>query len=160
MYKKFSFLFWLFGVTLAAAKTGGPTSAVSEQDFLGEMPVVLSVSRLVQRLDEAPGAMTILDRNFIRMTGGRSDEVERIEVLRGSNSAAYGALLSLHTASAQVGVRTAMMVRLWLHGGVLPPLQYPADFSVTVNEHVVRSLGLKLDGAALADRLHRLETLS
>jgi len=30
---------------------------------------------------------------------------------------------------------------------------------VTVNEPVVRSLGLKLDGAALADRLHRLETL-
>lgn len=155
MYKKFSFPFLLFGVTLAAAQTGSPASALSEQDFLGDMPIVLSVSRLAQRLDETPGAMTILDRNFIRMTGardvvdllrlvpgfqtttsfeadapmatyhGRSDEVanriqvlvdgrsvysgfllgsaglgwqtlalddiERIEVLRGSNSAAYGA---------------------------------------------------------------------
>lgn len=122
MYKKFSFLFWLFGVTLAAAQTGGPASALSEQDFLGEMPILLPVPRWAQRLDETPGAMTILDRNFKRMTGGRSDEVERIEVLRGANSAAYVA-------------------------------------RVTVNEHVARSLGLKLDGAALADRLHRLETL-
>lgn len=155
MYKKFSFSILLFGFTLAAAQTGGPASALSEQDFLNDMPIVLSVSRLAQRLDETPGAMTILDRNFIRMTGardvvdllrlvpgfqtttsfetdapmatyhGRSDEVanriqvlvdgrsvysgfllgsaglgwqtlalddiERIEVLRGANSAAYGA---------------------------------------------------------------------
>jgi iron complex outermembrane receptor protein len=129
-------------------------NAVSERDFLDEMPVVLSVSRLAQRLDDIPGAVTILDREFIRMSGardvadllrlvpgfqttttfetdepfvsyhGRSDEfsnrlqvlvdgrpvysgylmgstglglqtlamtdIERIEVLRGSNSAAYG----------------------------------------------------------------------
>lgn len=70
-----------------------------------------------------------------------------------------GALMSLHTASAQIGVQTALLVRSWLHSGILPPAQYPTDFSVTVNEHVARSLGLKLDGAALADRLHRLETL-
>jgi len=70
-----------------------------------------------------------------------------------------GALMSLHTTSVQVGVQTAAMVRSWLHSGILPPPLYPIDFSVTVNEHVARSLGLKLDGAALADRLHRLETL-
>lgn len=70
-----------------------------------------------------------------------------------------GALMSLHTASAHIGVQAAVMVRSWLHSGILPPPQYPTDFSVTVNEHVARSLGLKLDGAALADRLHRLETL-
>lgn len=155
MYKKFTFPLLLSGFTVALAQTGGSASTLSEQDFLGEMPIVLSVSRLAQRLEETPGAMTILDRNFIRMTGardvvdllrlvpgfqtttsfetdapmatyhGRSDEVanriqvlvdgrsvysgflmgsaglgwqtlalddiERIEVLRGSNSAAYGA---------------------------------------------------------------------
>ena len=128
---------------------------VSEQDFLDEMPVVLSVSRLAQPLDETPGAVTVLDRTFIRMTGARDvadllrlvpgfqtttsfetdaplasyhgrnddwanriqvlvdgrsvysghlqgsaglglqtlalDDIERIEILRGSNSAAYGA---------------------------------------------------------------------
>lgn len=128
---------------------------VSEQDFLDEMPVVLSVSRLAQPLDETPGAVTVLDHNFIRMSGARDvadllrlvpgfqtttsfetdapvasyhgrnddwanriqvlvdgrsvysghlqgsaglglqtlamDDIERIEILRGSNSAAYGA---------------------------------------------------------------------
>ena len=129
--------------------------AVSEKDFLDDMPVVLSVSRLPQRLDETPGAVTILDRDLIRRSGARDvadllrlvpgfqvstsfesgaplasyhgafdgysnrlellvdgrsayspyfigsigpglqtvalEDIERIEVLRGSNSAAYGA---------------------------------------------------------------------
>ncbi|MBP6007700.1 MAG: TonB-dependent receptor [Rhodoferax sp.] len=44
---------------------------VSEQDYFNDMPVVLSVSRLSQRLDETPGAVTVLDRDFIRQTGAR-----------------------------------------------------------------------------------------
>jgi iron complex outermembrane receptor protein len=128
---------------------------VTEDDFLTDMPIVLSVSRLPQRLDETPGAVTILDRNMIRLSGARDvadllrlvpgfqtslsyeksppvasyhggfdyysnrmqvlvdgrsvyspffigsagaglqtvalTDIERIEVLRGSNSAAYGA---------------------------------------------------------------------
>lgn len=130
-------------------------ATVSENDFLTDMPIVLSVSRLPQRLDETPGAVTILDRDMIRRSGARDvtdllrlvpgfqstqsfersppvasyhgafdyysnrmqvlvdgrsvyspffigsvgsglqtvamADIERIEVLRGSNSAAYGA---------------------------------------------------------------------
>lgn len=55
----------------AQAQSGTGASAVSERDFLGDIPVVLSVSRLAQPLDEAPGAVTILDRQFIRMSGAR-----------------------------------------------------------------------------------------
>ena len=44
---------------------------VSEQDFLSDMPIVLSVSRLPQRLDETPGAVTLLDREAIRRSGAR-----------------------------------------------------------------------------------------
>jgi iron complex outermembrane receptor protein len=129
--------------------------AVSERDYLADLPVVLSVSRLPQRLDETPGAVSVLDRDFIRRSGARNvadllrlvpgfqtsmsyeadapqasyhgafgnysariqvlvdgrsvystyffgsvadgllsvslEDIERIEVLRGSNSAAYGA---------------------------------------------------------------------
>ena len=132
-----------------------PRAVVSESDYLADVPTVLSVSRLAQALDDTPGAVTILDRNFIRMTGARDvvdvlrfvpgfqttsafetdapmatyhgrnddwanriqvlvdgrsvysslqqgsagigwqtlamDDIERIEVLRGSNSATYGA---------------------------------------------------------------------
>ena len=53
-----------------AAQQAEPAS-LSEKDFLDEMPVVLSVSRLAQPVDEAPGAVTVLDRAFIRMTGAR-----------------------------------------------------------------------------------------
>jgi iron complex outermembrane recepter protein len=144
-----------YAVTCISAGFAWGAPDVSEQDFLNEMPIVLSVSRLAQRLDETPGAVTILDRQFIRTSGardvvdllrlvpgfqtttsfetdaplatyhGRSDDaanriqvlvdgrsvysghllgsaglgwqvlaledIERIEVLRGSNSAAYGA---------------------------------------------------------------------
>ena len=140
----------LFGAAGAAAQT---QIALSERDYFEELPVVLSVSRLAQPLDEAPGAVTVIDREMIRQSGvrqivdllrlvpgfqvadvpngspaavyhgpaesyprhmqvlvdGRSqyspffvggvnwnllpvsiDDIERIEVIRGSNSAAYG----------------------------------------------------------------------
>jgi iron complex outermembrane receptor protein len=131
------------------------TGEVSERQYFEELPVVLSVSRLAQPLDETPGAVTVIDRDMIRKSGvremtellrmvpgfvvggfnganqlaayhvpfdedlgrhvqimvdGRSvyssfhfgdthrglagvvlEDIERIEVLRGSNSAAYGA---------------------------------------------------------------------
>jgi iron complex outermembrane receptor protein len=143
---------WLLAVQSGWAQT---SAVVSEKDFFEEMPIVLSVSRLPQRLDETPGAVTIIDRDMIRRSGARDvadllrgvpgfqvstsfqsvaplasyhgafsmfsnriqllidgrsayspffigsigpglqtvalEDIERIEVLRGSNSAAYGA---------------------------------------------------------------------
>ena len=141
---------WMFASCAAAADTPG----LSEKDFLGEVPIVLSVSRLPQPLNEAPGAVTVIDRETIRRSGAREvadvlrlvpgfqttevrggnpvavyhgtffenanriqvlidgrsvysphytgtasigmrtvslEDIERIEVLRGSNSATYGA---------------------------------------------------------------------
>lgn len=132
-------------------------SMPSERDYLdAQVPVVLSVSRLPQRLDEIPGSVTIIDRQMIHASGARDvadllrlvpgfavsdafedgtaagsyhsqirtmfpnqmqlmvdgrsvyslylagsvgpglqtvalDDIERIEIYRGSNSAAYGA---------------------------------------------------------------------
>ena len=141
---------------LCAAQPAPPGDvALSEKDYFSDMPIVLSVSRLPQRLDETPGAVTIIDRDMIRLSGARDvadllrlvpgfqsshsfersapqasyhggfssfsnrmqvlvdgrsvyspyfigstefglqavamQDIERIEVLRGSNSAAYGA---------------------------------------------------------------------
>ncbi len=45
--------------------------ALSEQDFFGEVPVVLSVSRLMQPVSEAPAAVTVIDRDMIRTSGFR-----------------------------------------------------------------------------------------
>lgn len=144
----------VLGVVGAAMAQTPPASALSEQDFLADVPMVLSVARLPQRLDETPGAVTILERDWIRQSGARDladllrlvpgfqsstsfagdmqqatyhggssefanrlqvlvdgrsvyspylqgssglglqslalDDIERVEVLRGSNSAAYG----------------------------------------------------------------------
>jgi len=126
----------------------------SEDDYFANVPVVLTASRLDQPLNEAPGAITVIDRNTIRLSGARTlvdvlrlvpgyltgglnganpnaayhipiddegtrnlvlidgrsvyssvykgdthrgmmdvmlEDIERIEVLRGANSAAYGA---------------------------------------------------------------------
>jgi len=46
-------------------------AALSEADFLDEMPVVLSVSRLSQPLNEAPAAVTIIDQDMICASGFR-----------------------------------------------------------------------------------------
>ncbi len=85
---------------------------VSEQDYFGDLPVVLSVSRLAQPIDEVPGAVTVIDRELIRRSGAR----EVAEVLRlvpgflftrrnGANPLAiYHSALDLYGARMQVYV--------------------------------------------------------
>lgn len=68
-----------------------------------------------------------------------------------------GALLSLYTTPSQIGLQAAAMARQALQGSVVPASQYPQDYVVNVNEYVARSLGIRLDGATLTDRLHRME---
>ena len=67
MLRKTLFLPLFFQASLVNADTG-----VSEKDFLSEMPVVLSASRLNQPIDEAPSAMTVIDREMIRASGYRN----------------------------------------------------------------------------------------
>lgn len=144
---------WLGMLGLAWMSTSFATE-LSERDYFAELPTVLTVSRLAQPLNEAPGAVTVIDRETIRRSGAREladvlrlvpgylaggynganpsasyhaplddygirnlvlidgrpiysayyfggtsrgmmgvllEDIERIEVLRGSNSAAYGA---------------------------------------------------------------------
>ena len=150
----------LFGAPAWAEQATDATPVVlgdvaTETDFLADVPTVMSVSRIAQSLEDTPGAVTILDRDFIHMSGARDvvsllayvpgfqtttsyetdvpmatyhgrvddwanriqvlvdgrsvysgllqgsagmgwqslqlDDIERIEILRGSNSATYGA---------------------------------------------------------------------
>lgn len=55
----------------ALAWPGRAPAAVTEADFLDELPVVLSVSRLSQPVSEAPAAVTVIDREMIRASGFR-----------------------------------------------------------------------------------------
>ncbi|WP_296827408.1 TonB-dependent siderophore receptor [Thiobacillus sp.] len=91
---------------------------MTESDFLDDLPVVLSASRLSQPVSEAPVAVTVIDQEMIHASGFRDipdllrlvpgfsvhygavnwtdlplsiDDIERIEVVRGPDAAIYGA---------------------------------------------------------------------
>lgn len=55
---------------------------VSEQDYFGTLPVVLTVSRLAQPLSDTPGAVTVLDRDKIHRSGAR-DVTELLRLVPG-----------------------------------------------------------------------------
>jgi iron complex outermembrane receptor protein len=59
----------LLGGVLAAPDRA--RAEVTESDFFGEIPVVLSVSRLSQPVSEAPAAVTVIDQGMIRASGFR-----------------------------------------------------------------------------------------
>ena len=62
----------LAGLACAAFAAQAAEVQLSEQDFIGELPVVLSASRLAQPINETPATVTVLDRALIRSTGARS----------------------------------------------------------------------------------------
>ncbi|TAK41787.1 MAG: Plug domain-containing protein, partial [Betaproteobacteria bacterium] len=61
----------LWGLLALAAASQGWAQPVTEKSFFEELPVVLSASRIPQSLAATPGAVTVLDRAFIRATGYR-----------------------------------------------------------------------------------------
>lgn len=56
----------LVGITVAG------TAPASDDLFFSELPIVASVSRLPQRLADAPSAVTVIDRATIRASGARA----------------------------------------------------------------------------------------
>lgn len=61
----------LLAVALLPRLVGAAEIPAAEDSFFGDLPIVLSVSRLSQPLSEAPGAVTILDSESIRLSGAR-----------------------------------------------------------------------------------------
>lgn len=105
---------------------------MSEKDFLDEVPVVLSVSRLPQRLDETPGAVTVLDRQTIRMSGARdvADLLRLVPGFRVSNSfesntpqGSYHTALSDYANHVQVLVDGRSVYSVYMQGSTGPGLQ-------------------------------------
>ncbi|MDD5028091.1 MAG: TonB-dependent receptor [Rhodoferax sp.] len=107
------------------------TPTVSEKDYLAEVPIVLSVSRLPQRLDETPGAMTLIDRDFILRSGAR-DVVDVLRLVPGfqtSNAfesdapqANYHGSFGVYSARIQVLIDGRSVYSTYLFGSVAPGL--------------------------------------
>lgn len=76
------------GLALALAALAMPVHAatLTETDFLGELPVVLSASRLSQPLSRSPAAVTVIDRDMIRASGFR-DIPDLLRLVPGFNVA-------------------------------------------------------------------------
>lgn len=70
-----------------------------------------------------------------------------------------GALLAVFSTPEQIGRQSAALAKDVLLGKSLPAVPlYPSSFSVMVNDHVARSLGLSLDASMLTARLKSLES--
>ncbi len=84
----------------------------SESDFLGEMPSTLSVTRLAQPLNEAPGAVTILDREMIRNSGAR-DLADLLRLVPGYLVSGYSGanpVAAYHAPLDEFGARNLVMI--------------------------------------------------
>lgn len=117
---------------LASTAVAQQPPAVSEKDYLDEVPVVLSVSRLPQRLDETPGAVTIIDRQMIRMSGARdvADLLRLVPGFRVSNSfesnspqGSYHTSQNDYSNHMQILVDGRSVYSVYLRGGTGPGLQ-------------------------------------
>ena len=62
---------WVSAAALAVGVGGwhGAAQALDERDFLAEVPVVISATRLAQPLTETPVAVTVLDRKTLAQAG-------------------------------------------------------------------------------------------
>jgi len=108
-----------------------PVPSVSESDYLADVPIVLSVSRLPQRLDETPGAMTLIDREFIRQSGAR-DVVDVLRLVPGFQTSSafesdapqanYHGSFSVYSARIQVLIDGRSAYSNYLFGSVAPGL--------------------------------------
>ena len=141
------FLAALWGwASLASAQSHAPLDgALTEKDFLADMPIVLSVSRLPQRLDETPGAVTLLDRDMIRLSGAR-DVADLLRLVPGFQT----------TTSFE---RTAPVASY--HGGFdgySNRMQVLVDGRSVYSPYFIGSIGPGLQAVALVD-IERIEVL-
>lgn len=133
------------GLLVGSQALAQVVALMSEKDFLSEMPIVLSVSRLPQRLDETPGAVTILDRDTIRRSGAR-DVVDLLRLVPGfqvSNSfESVAPLVSYHGAFDAYSNRLELLI----------------DGRSVYSPYFIGSIGPGLQTVALED-IERIEVL-
>lgn len=72
MSKTLKFPYRRLMLAMVGAGLAGTAMANDEGMYFSELPIVASVSRLPQKLSEAPGAVTVIDRDMIRASGARN----------------------------------------------------------------------------------------
>lgn len=98
-YKKFTRPPLVLALHLAGLAS--PVLAMDEDVFFSDLPVVASVSRLPQPLSEAPGAVTVIDREMIRASGARNfaDLLRLVPAFQVTPPNQEGAIVAYHGLS-------------------------------------------------------------
>lgn len=100
------------GMSMCVGSAWAGAQGLAEDGYLGELPVVLSVTRLAQSLADTPGAVTVLDRDLIRRSGARSvSELMRFVpgfIVSGWNGA--NAITNYHASLDEYGSRLQVFV--------------------------------------------------
>lgn len=110
-----TFLFLLssslyFAPAFAVESNGN--GALSEEDFLADIPVVLTATRLAQPINEAPAAMTIIDRQMIKTSGARdiADVFKLVPGFQVQHENGHTPIVTYHGMSDQFSRRMQVLV--------------------------------------------------
>ena len=87
-------------------------AALSEDDFLADIPVVLTATRLAQPITEAPAAITIIDQEMIRASGAReiADLFRMVPGFVVSHDSGHQPIVSYHGLTDEYAVRLQVLV--------------------------------------------------
>lgn len=101
-----------FGALLLTAAVASEDDVVSESDFFREIPLVYSVSHLPQLPEDAAGAITVIDREFIRRSGVRdlADLFRLVPGFQVAWSAGGRPVVAYHGLSGQISQRMQVYV--------------------------------------------------
>lgn len=132
------------GLTLVGAVADSESSLVT---VLGQ---VLKDSDLLLAVPDAD----VLNRNTVQSVLMTSYRYRDPVVGYSKALSRAGALLSLYSSPEQIGRQAGELAEKSLNGAKLPAQQWPKYYSVSVNEHVARSLGVDTPSeAALLSRM-------
>jgi iron complex outermembrane receptor protein len=114
VYRRGQTLALVFGVVFVVSSEAAYAEIFppSEQAYLQDLPVVLSASRLLQPLSEAPNAMTVIDRQMIKASGFRTipDLFRLVPGMYVGNAGANTPIVSLNGVSDQYSRRMQVLV--------------------------------------------------
>ncbi|MBN4079087.1 TonB-dependent receptor [Beggiatoa alba] len=87
-------------------------AVLSEDDFLADIPVVLTATRLAQPITEAPAAITIIDREMIRASGAReiTDLFRMVPGFVVSHDSGHQPIVSYHGLTDEYAVRMQVLI--------------------------------------------------
>ena len=87
-------------------------TVVSEEDFLADIPVVLTATRLAQPITEAPAAITIIDREMIHASGAReiADLFRMVPGFVVSHDSGNSPIVAYHGLTDEYAVRLQVLI--------------------------------------------------